>query len=151
MSGKTCSEIFSATMTDGVQLRIRRGGNPEGVRLYLSNGNGFAIDGYRVFWEPLLEQSAVLLSGRQPGSPVLPDPVLWIALGPVRLWHTIRTGEVVSKGRGGELAAQHWPDLAEPLATMVEARAGKPVRLTVEHGEAALELGRRILADVAAH
>jgi pimeloyl-ACP methyl ester carboxylesterase len=54
-------DIFSATMTDGVQLRIRRGGNPEGVRLYLSNGNGFAIDGYRVFWEPLLGEFDLIL------------------------------------------------------------------------------------------
>jgi hypothetical protein len=100
------------------------------------------------YWAPLLDQSAVLLAGREPGSPVLPDPVLWIALGPVRLWHTIRTGEVISKGRGGEVAARHWPDLAEPLGAMVQARSGGPVRLTVAHGEAALELGRRILADV---
>jgi len=55
------AEIFSAAMTDGVQLRIRRGGNPDGVRLYLSNGNGFAIDGYRVFWEPLLAEFELIL------------------------------------------------------------------------------------------
>ena len=55
------AEIFSATMTDRVQVRIRRGGNPEGIRLYLSNGNGFAIDGYRVFWEPLLGEFDLIL------------------------------------------------------------------------------------------
>jgi pimeloyl-ACP methyl ester carboxylesterase len=54
-------EIFPASMTDGVELRVRRGGNPEGVRLYLSNGNGFAIDGYRVFWEPLLAEFDLIL------------------------------------------------------------------------------------------
>ena len=48
-------------MSDGVELVIRRGGNPGGVRLYLSNGNGFAIDGYRVFWEPLLETFDLIL------------------------------------------------------------------------------------------
>lgn len=56
-----------------------------------------------------------------------------------------------SKSRGGAVAAERWPDLAEPMATMVDGRAGKPVRLTVEHGEAAVELGRRILADVQAN
>jgi pimeloyl-ACP methyl ester carboxylesterase len=55
------AEIFSATMADGVQLCIRRGGNANGVRLYLSNGNGFAIDGYRVFWEPLLDDFELIL------------------------------------------------------------------------------------------
>jgi pimeloyl-ACP methyl ester carboxylesterase len=54
-------ELFHATMTDGARILIRRGGNPNGVRLFLSHGNGFAIDGYRVFWEPLLQQFDVIL------------------------------------------------------------------------------------------
>ncbi len=61
MTGALPTEIFSATMEDGVQLRIRRGGNPHGVRLFLSNGNGFAIDGYRVFWQPLLDEFDLIL------------------------------------------------------------------------------------------
>lgn len=52
---------FRATMSDGVTLAVRRAGNPDGVRLYLSHGNGFAIDGYRVFWEPLLAQFELIL------------------------------------------------------------------------------------------
>jgi pimeloyl-ACP methyl ester carboxylesterase len=48
-------------MTDGARILIRRGGDPNGVRLFLSHGNGFAIDGYRVFWEPLLERFDVIL------------------------------------------------------------------------------------------
>lgn len=48
-------DIFDVTAEDGAVYKIRRGGNPNGTRLFMSNGNGFAIDGYRVFWEPLLE------------------------------------------------------------------------------------------------
>lgn len=55
------TDLFHATMTDGARILIRRGGNPDGVRLFLSHGNGFAIDGYRVFWEPLLQQFDVIL------------------------------------------------------------------------------------------
>jgi pimeloyl-ACP methyl ester carboxylesterase len=55
------SDVFMLTMDDGAEILIRRGGNPNGVRLFISNGNGFAIDGYRVFWEPLLEQFDVVL------------------------------------------------------------------------------------------
>jgi pimeloyl-ACP methyl ester carboxylesterase len=54
-------DIFTLSMDDGANIVIRRGGNPHGARLYLSNGNGFAIDGYRVFWEPLLETFDVVL------------------------------------------------------------------------------------------
>lgn len=54
-------DLFTLAMGDGAEIRIRRGGNPDGSRLYLSNGNGFAIDGYRVFWEPLLERFDLIL------------------------------------------------------------------------------------------
>lgn len=72
---------------------------------------------------------------------------MWIATGPGRLWHTIRTGEIVSKSRAGELVAGRWPDLAGPLLDLVALRAGAPVEVTVAHGLAAVEAGRRVLAD----
>lgn len=55
------NDLLSAKMTDGAELIIRRGGNPDGARLFLSHGNGFAIDGFRVFWQPLLEQFDLIL------------------------------------------------------------------------------------------
>ena len=55
------AELFQVTMTDGARIIVRRAGNPNGTRLYLSNGNGFAIDGYRVFWEPLLGKFDLIL------------------------------------------------------------------------------------------
>ena len=72
----------------------------------------------------------------------------WVGLGPARLWRTINTGEIVSKSRAGELAAAHWPDLAEPLLDIVAHRAGTDVQLGNEHGRAAVEVGRRIMAEV---
>jgi len=54
-------DIFDITAEDGAVFKIRRGGNSKGTRLFLSNGNGFAVDGYRVFWEPLLEDFDLIL------------------------------------------------------------------------------------------
>jgi pimeloyl-ACP methyl ester carboxylesterase len=61
MSTHQPRDLLTLTMDDGVKIAVRRGGNPDGTRLYLSNGNGFAIDGYRVFWEPLLADFDVIL------------------------------------------------------------------------------------------
>jgi pimeloyl-ACP methyl ester carboxylesterase len=61
IAASTPREVFTLSMDDGAKIVIRRGGNPDGVRLFMSNGNGFAIDGYRVFWEPLLETFDVVL------------------------------------------------------------------------------------------
>jgi len=74
--------------------------------------------------------------------------VVWVGLGPARLWWTINTGEIVSKSRAGQLAAEHWPDLGEQLLDIVAERAGKDVKLNNKHGRAAVELGRRIMAEV---
>ncbi|HEX2151616.1 MAG TPA: alpha/beta hydrolase [Stellaceae bacterium] len=42
---------------DGAVLRVRRHGNPlAATRLFLSHGNGFAIDGYIHFWSRLLAE-----------------------------------------------------------------------------------------------
>ena len=41
---------FDLTMEDGAVIRVRCHGNPDGPRLVLSHGNGFAIDGYLPFW-----------------------------------------------------------------------------------------------------
>lgn len=52
---------FTAEMTDGAGIVLRRYGNPDRPRLMITHGNGFAIDGYRVFWEPLLNDFDVVL------------------------------------------------------------------------------------------
>jgi pimeloyl-ACP methyl ester carboxylesterase len=66
-------ETFTATMTDGVQIDCRRYGAGKGPCLVITHGNGFAVDGYRVFWEPLLDRFDVVLfdmrnHGRNPPS-----------------------------------------------------------------------------------
>lgn len=54
-------DIFEIASDDGAVFKIRRAGNTDGIRLVLSHGNGFAIDGYRVFWEPLLSDFDLVL------------------------------------------------------------------------------------------
>jgi hypothetical protein len=103
----------------------------------------FCRDNLFSYWLPMLDAAEAVLAKRAPAE----DGVIWVGLGPARLWHTIRTGEIVSKSRASELAAAHWPDLAAPLTDIRAARAGRPVELTVEHGHAAVELGRRVLAE----
>ncbi|MBI2961584.1 MAG: alpha/beta hydrolase [Betaproteobacteria bacterium] len=52
---------FDVTMHDGAVIRVRRHGNPEGLRLVLCHGNGFAIDAYVPFWGRLLERFDIVL------------------------------------------------------------------------------------------
>lgn len=46
-------DAFDLVMGDGALIRVRRYARPDSVRLFVSNGNGFAIDGYAPFWGPL--------------------------------------------------------------------------------------------------
>ena len=52
---------FDVALDDGANIRMRRHGNPEGVRLLLSHGNGFAADAYFPYWRHLLEQFDLLV------------------------------------------------------------------------------------------
>lgn len=91
------------------------------------------------YWKRLFDQVQAMTE--------LPrEDILWIGLGPARLWHTIRTGEIVSKSRAGELAAARWPDL--PILDLVSARRGADVPLTSSHLKATITLFDRILGDV---
>jgi pimeloyl-ACP methyl ester carboxylesterase len=53
-------ETFDLVMGDGAIVRVRRHGRAEGTRLYISHGNGFAVDGYYPFWGPLTERFDVI-------------------------------------------------------------------------------------------
>jgi pimeloyl-ACP methyl ester carboxylesterase len=52
---------FDILLADGARIRVRRHGNPDGVRLYLSHGNGFAINGYLPYWQHFLDRYDVIL------------------------------------------------------------------------------------------
>ena len=45
--------IFDVPLDDGASIRLRRHGNPDGMRLLITHGNGFAADGYFPFWQHL--------------------------------------------------------------------------------------------------
>jgi len=47
---------FDVLLEDGARIRLRRHGNPEGVRLFLSHGNGYAINGYLPYWQHFLNR-----------------------------------------------------------------------------------------------
>lgn len=59
--GAEAGTMFTLKMDDGATLVARRLGNPSGTRLAITHGNGFAVDGYRIFWEPLLARFDVVL------------------------------------------------------------------------------------------
>jgi pimeloyl-ACP methyl ester carboxylesterase len=54
-------ERFEVALDDGARIRVRCHGNPGGVRLFLSHGNGFAINAYLPFWQLFLDRYDVIL------------------------------------------------------------------------------------------
>lgn len=98
------------------------------------------------YWKPDFDHFREVLPSLDLRATIPRETLLWVGLGPARLWHTIRTGEIVSKSRAGELAAARWPDL--PILDLVSSRRGAEVPLTVAHAKASLELFDRIITDV---
>jgi pimeloyl-ACP methyl ester carboxylesterase len=52
---------FEVPLEDGARIRMRRHGNPDGVRLLVTHGNGFAADAYFPYWRHLLSKFDVLV------------------------------------------------------------------------------------------
>jgi pimeloyl-ACP methyl ester carboxylesterase len=53
-------ETFEVALEDGARIKVRRHGQPGGVRLFMSHGNGYAIDGYLPFWQNFLASYEVI-------------------------------------------------------------------------------------------
>ena len=50
------TSVYNAVMSDGAVIKLRRYGNPNGHQVFLSHGNGCAIDGYFPYWCLLLKK-----------------------------------------------------------------------------------------------
>lgn len=55
------SEVFEVALDDGARIRLRRHGNPDGVRILLSHGNGFAADAYFPYWRHFLDRFDLMI------------------------------------------------------------------------------------------
>ncbi len=54
-------ESFDVELEDGARIRMRRHGNPAGVRVMVTHGNGFAADAYLPFWQLLAPRYDLLV------------------------------------------------------------------------------------------
>lgn len=55
------SQTFEVPLSDGARILMRRHGNPDGVRLLVTHGNGFAADAYYPYWRQLLARFDLLV------------------------------------------------------------------------------------------
>ncbi len=55
------SMTFDVALSDGARICMRRHGNPDGVRLLMTHGNGFAADAYYPYWQHLLPKFDLLV------------------------------------------------------------------------------------------
>ena len=55
------STTFEVPLDDGARILMRRHGNPNGIRLLITHGNGFAADAYYPYWRHLLSKFDVLV------------------------------------------------------------------------------------------
>jgi pimeloyl-ACP methyl ester carboxylesterase len=69
------SAIFDVDLDDGAKIRVRRHGNPDGVRILLSHGNGFAADAYFPYWRHFLDRyDLVIFDFRNHGQNIPVEP-----------------------------------------------------------------------------
>ena len=54
-------QVIDVRTDDGATLVCRQHGNRKGLRLYISHGNGFAIDAYYPFWQHLAKDFEIIV------------------------------------------------------------------------------------------
>jgi len=69
-------DVFDLAMDDGAVLRMRRYGDADArIRMFVSHGNGFAVDGYAPFWERLADDfELIVFDFRNHGRNARSDP-----------------------------------------------------------------------------
>ncbi|MGI5502489.1 nucleotidyltransferase domain-containing protein [Lentzea sp. CA-135723] len=142
LSGEVTPVLWQQLRTVGQTVRGARPSCPGTA----AEVEAYCRDNLVSYWKVDFDRFRDVLPTLRPETVIPNAALLWVGLGPARLWHTIRTGEIVSKSRAGELAAARWPDL--PVLDLVAVRRGADLPLTVAHAAASLELFDRILADV---
>jgi pimeloyl-ACP methyl ester carboxylesterase len=71
----TPSMTFDVTLDDQAKIRVRRHGNPDGARLLITHGNGFAVDAYLPFWQQFLPtHDLIVFDFRNHGQNVPAEP-----------------------------------------------------------------------------
>ena len=91
----TPNAALDLTMADGSPIRVRRHGNPNGTRLVLCHGNGFATDAYLPFWSLLTDRFDIVLydqrnHGQNPQHRVETHDVPNFVSDMEEVFHTIR-------------------------------------------------------------
>ncbi len=69
-------DVFDLAMDDGAVMHMRHYGDPGAdLRMFVSHGNGFAVDGYVPFWKPLADDfELVVFDFRNHGRNARSDP-----------------------------------------------------------------------------
>lgn len=69
------SAVFDVDLEDGAKIRVRRYGNPDGIRILLSHGNSFAVDAYFPYWRYFLDRyDLVIFDFRNHGQNIPVEP-----------------------------------------------------------------------------
>jgi predicted alpha/beta hydrolase len=56
-----CRSIIYVICNDGIHLSARVYGKQNKPRIIISHGNGLASDGYRIYWEGLIDEFEVII------------------------------------------------------------------------------------------
>jgi hypothetical protein len=101
----------------------------------------------RSYWRPLAAKIRRALTGQDTEVSVDAAGLVWAALGPARLHYTLTTGDVASKARAGEYAAQRFSTYAPLLERVAASRDGRTQSFTTTDLHAAADLIDVIVTD----
>ena len=139
-----CGEVTPVTWLTLARYGVRVRGpavTDLGLRIDPDELRQYNLDNLRDYWLPLVADIPPL------DGPVPAEPVTWLVLGPARLHHTLRHGDIISKASAAEYLAELFPRYADLARRAVAHRAGEPLEFTADDLYAAAESVRAVAAD----
>jgi hypothetical protein len=98
------------------------------------------------YWRPFAAQLRDALEGVPNETIVDSAGVVWLALGPARLHHTLLTGDITSKTNAAAHIARHFPEWTELALRAAHARSGSAIVFTAADAAAAADLTDAVIA-----
>jgi hypothetical protein len=126
-----------------------RGPRPADLSLRVDPGRlrEWNLDNLKTYWQPLAGNVRHAVAGRTPDAVAAAEGVVWAALGPARLHHTLATNDVISKSAAGHYAIQHFPQWASLTERAVNWREGHTVEFVTTDALAVADMVEAIVDD----
>lgn len=130
VTDRPCGELTPVVWLVLIRYGICVRGEPVGGDVDRDALTAYNQENLRSYWQPLAGQIRAQFAEVPADTPVEPDWVAWVMLGPARLHYTIATGDIIAKPDVAGYVAKEFPEWTRIAERSAAYRRGESVSFT---------------------